>query len=193
MEIKKNIVGIDIDCVLTELKPTMEHMADYFDMPVAGFDKITDYNLSNVYDVPEEATLEFWKKEEKYLCETAEPAIDRIKSIYDTFVDEDTTILVITSRSSKYAEVTAQWLEENNIEHDMLILTSGACKKPFIEHFKLDYMIDDKPDLFQAMVESDTTMVCVDYEYNKNVPTTLRMTRDGKLYRNNNNSNRGEI
>lgn len=182
LDSKKNIVGIDIDCVLTELRPTMEHMAEYFDMPVAGFDKITDYNLSDVYDVPKEETLMFWKKEERYLCETAIPSENRIKSIYDTFVDEETTVIVITSRSSKYTEVTAQWLEDNNIEHDMLILTSGSCKKPIIEHFKLDYMIDDKPDLFHAMKDSNTTMVCVDYEYNKDVPTTLRMDRDGAVY-----------
>ena len=179
---EKKVVGIDIDCVLTELKPTMEHMADYFDVPVAGYDKITDYNLSDAYNVSEEETMSFWKKEERYLCETAEPAHERIKSIYETFVDEDTTIVVITSRSSKYTEETAKWLEENNIRHDMLILTSGSCKKPIIEHFELDYMIDDKPDLFYAMEESDTTMVCVDYEYNKGVPSTIRMKRNGDIY-----------
>ena len=177
----KNIVGIDIDCVLTELKPTMEHMANYFGKPVASFDKITDYNLSEVYDVSENKTLEFWMVEEKYLCETAVPATDRIQKIYDTFVDEETTVVIVTSRHKKYTDVTAKWLEDNGIKHDMLILTSGSCKKPIIEHFEFDYMIDDKPDLFYAMEESDTTMVCVDYGYNKDVPCDIRITREGKI------------
>lgn len=182
MDKKKNIVGIDIDCVLTELAPTMEHMANYFEKDVVGFDKVTDYNLSEAYDVTDEETLRFWKEEEDYLCRTAEPSNKRIKSIYDTFVDDETTVIVITSRDKKYTEVTAKWLEKNDIKHDMLILTSGSCKKPIIEHFDLDYMIDDKPDLFYAMEGSKTTMVCVDYEYNAKVPTTLRMKRNGEIY-----------
>lgn len=179
---KKNVVGIDIDCVLTELGPTMEHMAKYFNKPVVGFDKVTDYNLSEAYEVSDEETMQFWEKEEDYLCRTAKPSYRRIDKIYNTFVDEDTSVIIITSRDKEHTEVTAKWLEENNIKHDMLILTSGNCKKPIIDHFELDYMIDDKPDLFYAMEGSKTTMVCVDYEYNRDVPTTLRMNRNGEIY-----------
>ena len=182
MDRDKNIVGIDIDCVLTELKPTMEHMAEYFNKPVAKFSDINNYILSNAYGVPKNEAVDFWKEEEEYLCRTAVPSKERIDKIYDKFVNDDTVVLIITSRHKKYADITAKWLKEHDIKHNMLIHTSGACKKPIIEHFNLDYMIDDKPDLFYAMEDSDTRMVCVDYEYNKNVPANLRMSRNGDVY-----------
>lgn len=176
-----DVVGIDIDCVLTELEPTMMYMGKYFDKPVAGFDEITDYNLSDAYGITEEESLKFWKDEEYFLCRDSIPSEQRIKSIYENFVGDETAIVVITSRDEKYSEVTASWLEDNDIKYDLLVMTSGASKKPFIEHFKMDYMIDDKPDLFYEMQDSDTKMVCVDYEYNKYVPSQLRMNREGDI------------
>lgn len=181
--IKNNsVVGIDIDCVLTKLEPTIEHMAEYFNKPVAKLKDVTDYNLSEAYGVSDEETLEFWKEEERYLCETAVLAKGRVETIYDLIVDKDTSVVIVTSRSKEYVEETSKWLEDNEIKHDMLVMTSGECKKPIIDYFGFDYMVDDKPELFHAMEGSDTTMICVDYEYNKSAPAVIRLDQDNNIY-----------
>lgn len=180
----KDIIGIDIDCVLTELQPTMDFMAEFFDKEPPKLDDILDYNLSDTFNISEEESLSFWKNEEHKICKNSVLSDDRYQSILNNFTDENSAIILITSRDKKHTEVTSQWLEDNNISHDMLIMTSGECKKPIIETLNIKYMIDDKPDLFYAMENSETTMVCVDYEYNKDVPTDLRMTRNGKVYSN---------
>lgn len=179
-------IGIDVDCVLTELKPTMEFMAEYFNKPVARFDQIKDYNLSSAYGITEEESLIFWKEEEHKICKYSVPSTERIQSIFDNFVEDTSEIYVITSRNESLREVTENWLLDNNINYDVLIMTSGVCKKETIEELGLDIMIDDKPDLFWAMEDNlDTTMVCVDYEYNATVPSELRMSREGLIYQGN--------
>lgn len=179
---KNDIVGVDIDCVLTELGPTMKFMADYFDKPVASIESVDDYNLSNAYGVTDEESLKFWKEEEYKICKESVPSYERIQSIYDNFIGSETKVIIITSRDSKYRDVTEKWLKVNGIPYDSLIMTSGISKKDYIESCEFDYMIDDKDALFNEMKDSKTKMVCVDYEYNKDVSSELRMTRRGDIY-----------
>lgn len=180
---KNNVVGIDIDCVLTELQPTMNFMADFFGKEPPSLEDVLDYNLSDTFGIEEKACLSFWKNEEHKICKTSVLSKERYNSILENFTDKESAIVIITSRDKKHTEVTTQWLEENDISYDMLIMTSGECKKPVIESLDIKYMIDDKPDLFYAMEDSKTKMICVDYEYNKDVPSDFRMTRDGKVYK----------
>lgn len=177
-----NIVGVDIDCVLTELQPTLDHMAEFFDKECKTLDDVMDYNLSDTFEVEEDECLSFWKNEEHNICKNSVLSKERYSSIIDNFTDEESAIILITSRDEKHTEVTAEWLEDNNITYDMLIMTSGKSKKSIIEMLDMKYMIDDKPDLFYEMVESKTKMVCVDYEYNKDAPSEFRMSRCGRIH-----------
>lgn len=180
---KKNIkrIGLDLDNTLTKLDIVLEAMAKHYHKPLASVDDVNDYNISSVYGVSKEESLDFWNKYEKWICNKSNKCPILTKTIKDNFLHDESEIYIITARNSKYQEETAQWLEENGIKYHMLIMTNGKSKKPFIEHFKLDMMIDDKPDLFYEMKDSDTRMVCVDYLYNKDVPCDIRITREGKL------------
>lgn len=181
---KNNVVGVDIDCVLTELQPTMDFMADFFGKESPSLEDVLDYNLSDTFGIEEEECLSFWENEEHEICKNSVLSEDRYQSILKNFTDEDSAIVLVTSRDKKHTEVTSQWLEDNGISYDMLIMTSGECKKPIIETLDMKYMIDDKPDLFHTMNGSKTKMICVDYEYNKDVPSDFRMTKCGRVYNN---------
>lgn len=188
MLLKRSVrkIGIDIDNTLSSLDVVLEAMAKHYNKPIPEIDDILDYNISSVYGISEEEALEFWEKNERWICTESNKSPILSKTIKDNFIHDNSEIYIITARNEKYQEETAKWLEENNIKYDMLIMTNGRSKKPIIEHFNLDMMIDDKPDLFYEMEDSDTTMVCVDYGYNKGVPCDIRITREGKILKNGN-------
>lgn len=181
-EIKR--IGIDIDNTLSRLDVVLEAMAKYYDKPLAKVEDILDYNLSGVYGIPEDEAISFWKENERWICTKSNLCPIVSKTIRDNFIHDESEIYIITARSGEYQEETAKWLEDNNIKYNMLIMMDGRSKKPIIEHFKLDMMIDDKPDLFYEMEGSDTKMVCVDYGYNKDVPCDIRITREGEILKN---------
>lgn len=183
MLLKRSIrkIGIDIDNTLTSLDIVLEAMAEHYKKPVPSVDDVTDYNISSVYGISEEEAFDFWEKNERWICTESNKCPILSKTIRDNFLHDNSEVYIITARNGKYQEETARWLEENNIKYNMLIMTDGGSKKPIIEHFNLDMMIDDKPDLFYEMKDSDTKMVCVDYGYNKGVPCDIRITREGKI------------
>lgn len=178
-EIKR--IGLDLDNTLTKLDIVLEVMAEHYQKPLVSVDNVTDYNISSAYGVSKEESLDFWSKYERWICNKSNKCPILTKTIEDNFLHEESQIYIITARNSKYQEETAQWLEKNGIKYHMLIMTDGKSKKPIIEHFNLDMMIDDKPDLFYEMEGSKTKMVCVDYAYNKDVPCDIRITREGKV------------
>ena len=188
MLLKRNIrkIGIDIDNTITSLDIVLEAMAKHYDKPIANPDDVLDYNISGVYGISEEEAVDFWMKNERWICSESNKCPILTKTIRDNFLHDESEIYIITARHGKYQEETAKWLEENDIKYHMLIMTDGRSKKTIIEHFNLDMMIDDKPDLFYEMEDSDTTMVCVDYGYNKSVPCDIRITREGKVLKDGN-------
>lgn len=188
MLLKRSIkkIGIDIDNTLSSLDVVLEAMAKHYDKPIPEIDDILDYNISSVYGISEEEAVDFWVKNERWICSESNKCPILTKAIRDNFLHDESEIYIITARNGKYQEETAKWLEDNGIKHHMLIMTDGKSKKPIIEHFNLDMMIDDKPDLFYEMKDSDTTMVCVDYGYNKSVPCDIRITREGKILKDGN-------
>ena len=185
---KKSIkkIGIDIDNTLSSLDVVLEAMAKHYDKPIPEIDDILDYNISSVYGISEEEAVDFWVKNERWICSESNKCPILTKTIRDNFLHDESEIYIITARHGKYQEETAKWLEENDIKYHMLIMTDRRSKKTIIENFNLDMMIDDKPDLFYEMEDSDTTMVCVDYGYNKSVPCDIRITREGKVLKDGN-------
>lgn len=176
-----NKIGIDIDNTLTKLDVVLEAMSEYYNKPLARVDDVLDYNLSGVYDIPEEEAINFWKENESWICTESNMCPVVSKVIKDNFINEYSEVHIITARDEKYRKETVEWLKENGIEYDSLIMTGGESKKNIINNLGLDVMIDDKPELFYEMKDSQTTMVCVDYGYNKDVPCDIRITREGEV------------
>lgn len=177
-------IGIDIDCTLTELmEPTIRIMAAYYGKPVPKMEDIQDYNLSTVFGITEEESLEFWKNCERELVEKAVLSINRYISILKNFVSRGSKVYIITNRSVDLYKETYNWLVDNGVHFDELVLTSGQSKVPAIKRLGVDVMIDDNPTVFREVAESglDTVMVCVDYGYNQDVVCDFRMDLMGEV------------
>lgn len=177
-------IGIDIDCTMTDLDIVLKKMSEHYEVDSVEVEDVKDYNISSVYGITEEEAELFWKNHEGWICENSVLNKKRFEKIKEMFVEEGDSVFIMTSRANEFADVTAQWLEDNEIEHDVLLLTDGRSKLPIIKHFNLDIMIDDKPELFSE-VKSDeslnTKMVCVDYAYNKEVDCDIRIDREGNV------------
>ena len=176
-------VGIDIDNTLTLLDSTLLEMSKYYNKPLCTPDMVKSYNISDIYGIKEPEARKFWKDREYILCQHSEIAKSRVRNIFLEFVRESTKIYIITNRDIKYYLPTLDWLEKHRIPYDELIMTSGNSKIEVLKRHRIDLMIDDKPELFyEARQERiDTKMVCVDYEFNKNVPCDIRIDTEGNV------------
>ena len=181
---KKDRVAIDIDCTLTELMdPTIHRMASYFGKPVPKIDQMTDYNLAAAFGITVEESLEFWNSMEELLVKESVLSEDRYESIYRNWVGSNTEVYMVTNRPIKYHKQTKEWLDVHNIRYDGLIMTGGLTKAVALRDKKIELIVDDNPSVFLdiAKYALDTTTVCVDYPYNYNVVTDLRMDLGGNI------------
>lgn len=176
-------IGIDIDNVMTQLQPTLEVIAGYYDKPVPSVEDVKDYNLTSVYNITHEESRAFWEEMEYGLCLFAVPNLELIKAMYERYVDEDTKVYAITNRHNKYYSATSNWLTQHEIPVHDLIMTSGVSKVGVLDLYGIELMIDDKPDLFDEarLAGIDTKMVCVDYPYNAGALCDERLARDGSI------------
>ena len=179
------VVGIDIDCTLTELfDPTIEKMAAFYDKPIPSMDMVRDYNLSTAFNITEEESLAFWGAHEADLVVTSKLSKERHQSIVNNYIEAGSEIYIITNRPRKHLKATYQWLVENDVSFDHLIHTDGKSKIPHIKRLGIEVMIDDNPTVFREAFEQGITtkMVCVDYPYNIDAPCHARMTLEGEVY-----------
>lgn len=176
-------VAFDIDGTITSLFPTLWNMAKYFGKPMPELELVTDYNLSSVYGITEKDSMGFWKEMEYSICKNSQADHERLTHMFKQFLDIDSEIYIITSRSEQFREVTEEWLSRNVIPYKELIMTSGKSKVDVLRENEIDLMVDDKPSLFYEAKEAGlkTRMVCVDYPYNQSAPCDLRLSRDGMV------------
>lgn len=180
-------LGIDIDNTITSLELTLDEMAKYYEEEPPTVEDIKDFNLSTVFGITSEDSKDFWLEREWYLIENAEVAETRLANMLEMFADNDTEIYIITNRPARFYFETADWLERNAISYKELHVVQES-KTQLIKDLELDVMIDDKPDLFYEVQTAKNNgerirarMVCIDYEYNKNVPCDIRLGRDGTV------------
>lgn len=180
---KVNRLGIDLDNTLSEISFLLKSLSEYYNKPLMAVENVKDYNATSVYGINHDDSRDFWMHVEHEICEKSELSTLRFESIYSNFVQNDTKIYIITNRNEKFREITENWLEINAIPYDELIMTSGKSKVDVMRQLEIDVMIDDKPSLFYEVAQAglETTMVCVDYEFNKDVPCDARMTREGEM------------
>lgn len=174
-------IAIDIDNTLTELDYVLEVMADYYGKEVPTVEMIKDYNLSSVYGISPDEAYSFWIDKELEICEKSVLAEDRVENMLRQFVEFDTEVYIITNRHPRYFNATQKWLIENYIPHKRLIMTGGGSKIDVLNQYDIELLIDDKPSIFYEAVEKGYRglMICIDYEYNKEVPCDIRLDREG--------------
>lgn len=179
-------LGLDLDNTVTELDFTLVEMAKFYGKEIPSVDDITDFNLSEIFNISWGESRDFWESHEHYLIENAVVAETRLSKMLEMFADKETEIYIITNRPKQHYDITKEWLNRCCISHKELHVVQGS-KAELIGELELDVMIDDKPDLFYEALEVKDNyekyplMAIVDYEYNKLIPCDVRIDRNGDV------------
>lgn len=177
----KKIV-IDIDCTVTNLQPTIDRMAEVFNLPKIAIEDVTSFTLASAFGVTREIELDFWHTYEQELCLTAEYAKERLEAILERYTDKETLIYYITSRDAKYFDATNAWLKRHELDYQELICVGKTSKVQLFEKMGIDAVFEDNPDFFYELWDEGLFSVmdtfCIDYPYNQHIPCKVRLARD---------------
>ena len=103
-------------------------------------------------------------------------------SLISELVREDEHVYIISDRSYDDTDIIAQWLEDNEIEHELLVLTNGGSLLPVVGYFNFSTVIDDRAEFFEEMHNSDMNeveLICIDNNNNKDCYCHFRVDKKG--------------
>ncbi len=145
-------IGIDIDDTISETYETLFPYAQKYTIETLGrsgeIDKnqecLTHFYVQAMHKWNEKEDTDFWEKYYKNLIKEV-----KIKTLAKEVLDklhENNKIILITARwemkDGKIGEMTKEWLTQNKIEYDKLIL-NATDKVKIAKENEIDLFIDD--------------------------------------------------
>ena len=182
---KYKAVLIDIDNTLTRLQPTLDSMSEHFGLGNITEDEVDSFYLADCFEgVTKKEESDFWEKKEADNCAAAELAKDRVESIYENYIDEDTEIHIVTARKAHLLDVTKNWLKKTGLMYHSLHCVGWQSKLKWIESNlpQIEAVFEDSPSLFiQAFEDGDDKHIDfskIDYLYNVDAPAHYTLDRE---------------
>lgn len=171
-------IGIDIDNVISNFNNALlnEYLLHDKELRNTGIiNKNADYIRKGMFDWNEDEEANFYKNNIERIAKKLE-VIEGAKEYIDKLHKDGHFIYIITGRDNgEYTEpynMTKEWLDENNIYYDNLILTDAYDKhaktKKCLE-YSIDIMIDDSVSICSDCIENGITTILMDTPYNKYV------------------------
>ena len=171
-------IGIDIDNVISNFNDALlnEYLLHDKELRNTGIiNKNADYIRKGMFDWNENEEANFYKNNIERIAKKLE-VIDGAKEYIDKLHKDGHFIYIITGRDNgEYTEpynMTKEWLDENNIYYDNLILTDAYDKHAKTEkclEYSIDIMIDDSVSICSDCIENGITTILMDTPYNKYV------------------------
>ena len=168
-------IGIDIDGVLTNvIRYACDYGSKYFFEKYGELDiNINAWSLKDMFGVSDEEDKECWLSLVKNYS-INEPARPFAAEIIKKMREENNEIYIITARSaSKWDDedgemnnILTQWLKNNNIQYDKLIISSDKlemCKK-----YHINIMVEDKTENINS-ISTELPVICFHENHNKNL------------------------
>lgn len=182
---KYKAVLIDIDNTLTRLQPTLDSMSEHFGLGNITEDEVDSFYLADSFEgVTKKEESDFWEKKEADNCAAAELAEERVESIYENYIDEDTEIHIVTARKGHLLDVTRDWLKKTGLVYHTLHCVGSKSKLKWIEKNlpQVDAIFEDNPSLFLEGFEDghdkEIDFYKIDYPYNVDVPAHYTLDRE---------------
>jgi uncharacterized HAD superfamily protein len=119
--LKKRIIGIDIDGVITDEYSLYNrniwhhYLCNYIGKEIKRKENI--YNIYEAYDLPKEVLDNFLKNSLKDIYIDLIPN-KGVKDVLEDLKKNDFTIILITAREEKYRKITENWLDKYDIVYD---------------------------------------------------------------------------
>lgn len=178
-------IGIDIDNVISNFNDEMlkEYIKHDKELRNAGIiNENAEYFRDGMFDWSK-------KEEDEFYYNNVERIAKRLRTIAEApetikkLKEEGNEIIIISSRDNgEYTnptEMTENWLKENNIIYDKLILTNKDEKGKACQENNIDIMIDDSINNCEQISSMGIKVFIMDTRYNQNANQFERV-RDWK-------------
>lgn len=169
-------IGIDIDNVISNFNDALlnEYLLHDKELRNSGIiNKNAEYIRKGMFDWSENEETIFYKSNIEKIAKKLEVIKGAKEYIYKLHEDGH-FIYIITGRDNgEYSEpynMTKEWLDNNDIYYDDLILTNAYDKHVKTEkciEFNIDIMIDDSVRICQDCIDNGITTILMDTPYNK--------------------------
>ena len=170
------IIGIDIDNVISNfneelLKEYIKHDKELRNTGIVN--QNADYIRRGMFDWTKDEEINFYLNNIERIAKSLKVK-DGAKEYIDKLHKDGHFICIITGRDNgEYKEpynMTKEWLDDNDIYYDNLILTDAYDKhaktKKCVE-YNIDIMIDDSVSICQDCIDNGITTLLMDTPYNK--------------------------
>ena len=165
---KKRIIGIDIDGVITDEYSSYNrniwhhYLCDYIGKEINRKENI--YNIYEAYDLPKKLLDEFLENSLKDIYIDLTPN-QGVKKVLDDLKKEDFTIILITARDEKYRKITENWLNKYEIPYDKLI--HRINKVPCAKEENIQMFIEDDQNNAESFLNNGIGIILFDKKHNR--------------------------
>ena len=169
-------IGIDIDNVISNFNDALLNEYLLHDKELRNSEivsKNAEYIREGMFDWNEDEEISFYKNNIERIAKKLEVIAGAKEYIYKLHEDGH-FIYIITGRDNgEYTEpynMTKEWLDNNNIYYDDLILTDAYDKHAKTEkclEYNIDIMIDDSIRICSDCIKNGITTILMDTLYNR--------------------------
>ncbi|MGV3464826.1 MAG: 5' nucleotidase, NT5C type [Heyndrickxia sp.] len=139
----KKRFGIDIDGTVTSPDALLPFINNEYQLKLT-LDDITEYELTNVIDIPPDEFYEWFTKTEPAiyaespLAVGAKEVLNRWKEVFELYF--------ISARRQNLLEVTNKWFNQNDITFHHIELIGSHHKVETAKKYRVDVFFEDKHD-----------------------------------------------
>lgn len=172
-------IGIDIDNVISDFDDSLLRNFLAQDQKISGrgiVNKDAEYITEGMFSWPLEEVDNYYNKNIERIAKSLN-VIPGAKEYIDRLREEGNIIYIITSRNNgEYSDplkLTTEWLDQNEISYDHLILTPHCSedvhyKAKFCLENGIKLMIDDSIEICIDCLENGISALLMDTPYNRN-------------------------
>ncbi|MBS4173553.1 hypothetical protein [Bacillus sp. FJAT-49736] len=139
----KKRFGIDIDGTVTSPDALLPFINKQYQLNLTLND-ITEYELTNVIDIPPEEFYDWFIKTEPAIYAQS-PLAQGAKAVLSRW-KEEFELYFISARNSNLLEVTSKWFNENDIKYHHIELIGSHHKVETARKYNIDIFFEDKHD-----------------------------------------------
>lgn len=157
--------GIDIDGTVTHPNSLLPHINDEYQLQLS-LEDITQYELTNVINIPPEEFYEwFVKAEPKIYAES--PLAPGAKEVLTKW-KEQFQLYFISARRSDLLEITKKWFNMNDLRYHHIELIGSHHKVETAKKYNVDLFFEDKHDnAVMIHEELNIPVILFDTPYNQ--------------------------
>lgn len=184
--------GFDIDDTLINLR---EHAFNIYNkklnqnIPHDVFQSLNRVEIHEPFGLSEEQGNEMWKSSLEEIYYTTCPPFPHAVETLQELEKQGHEIYYITARPKEHGERTKKWLKEQGFpvqDEKFFYGMQDHEKVQIIQHLKLDYYFDDKPEVLNTLTNDSLKVLVKDQSYNRHlkIPRIVNWTELSEIMKN---------